>query len=324
MNPMSNTEQRRSFLRAALGCAGMSAFGAALHGLPRSASAQRGQTSIAELPLRDNLVLLSGAGGNVLLLRDPQGGVLVDSGSPESASMLFDLVSTRLDGAAVALLFNTHWHVDHTGANEAFAKTGAKIIAHENTRLWMSTEYYVDWQDRTYPPRPAAALPTDTFYSHEPQPIELDFGNERIGYGHLREAHTDGDLYVFLREHNVIAAGGVVSAGAYPILDYATGGWIGGLMDATAKLLEIADRDTLIVPAMGPAQPRAHLQVQFEMLGTVRARIEDLMRQGKSAAEMIAAGVTREFDGTFGTNRDRFVQNVYGGLWWQGRLSGSL
>jgi glyoxylase-like metal-dependent hydrolase (beta-lactamase superfamily II) len=324
MKLMSNSEGRRHFLRAALSCAGASALGAALHAVPRTTIAQSTNEAIAETALRDDVIQISGAGGNVLLLTDSQGGVLIDSGAPESAGALFERVAARLGGRTVDVLFNTHWHLDHTGGNEAFAETGAKIIAHENTRLWMGTEYYVDWQDRTYAPRPASALPTETFYSHDPQPIELPRGLEKIRYGHLREAHTDGDIFVWLREHNVLAVGGAVSAGEYPILDYATGGWIGGLMDATAKLLAMADADTLIVPARGPAQRREFLMRQQEMIATVRGRVEDLMRKGKSAAEMIAADVTREFDDDFGTNRARFIENVYGGLWWQGRLTGSL
>ena len=324
MNRMSSIEGRRGFLRAAVRCAGASALGAALSTLPRATFSQSTNPAITETALRDGVIQLSGAGGNVLLLIDSQGGVLVDSGSPESADGLFQHVASRLGGRSIDVLFNTHWHLDHTGGNEAYAGIGARIIAHENTRLWMGTEYYVDWQDRTYAPRPATALPTETFYSHEPQPIELEHGNEKIHYGHLREAHTDGDIFVWLREHNVLAAGGVVSAGEYPILDYATGGWIGGLMDATAKLLAITDADTLIVPAKGPAQRRDFLVKQQEMIAAVRGRVEDLMRKGKSAAEMIAADVTREFDSSFGANRERFIENVYGGLWWQGRLTGSL
>jgi glyoxylase-like metal-dependent hydrolase (beta-lactamase superfamily II) len=202
--------------------------------------------------------------------------------------------------------------------------TGAKIIAHANTRLWMSTEYYVDWEDRTYVPRDAAALPTETFYSHDPQPIEIGFGDERIAYGDLRSAHTDGDIYVQFREQNIIAAGGAVCVGQYPILDYATGGWIGGLMEATEKLLKMSDADTIIVPAIGPSRSRAYLASQYEMVSTVRGRVEDFMREGKSVPEMLAAGVTKEFDASFGNNGAEFVTNVYGGLWWQGRLNGAL
>jgi hypothetical protein len=66
------------------------------------------------------------------------------------------------------------------------------------------------------------------------------------------------------------------------------------------------------------------LQAQLEMLTVVRERIENLMRKGRSIEEMLAAGVTDEFDAKWGTNRERFVANIYHGLWWAGRLSDSL
>ena len=120
----------------------------------------------------------------------------------------------------------------------------------------------------------------------------LEIGDEEIEYGHLPEAHTDGDIYVWFKKRNVLAAGGAVTFGAYPVIDYATGGWIGGLVDATKKLLALTNADTLIVPANGPAQPRSHLTAQLEMLTVVRERIENLMRDGRSIAEMLDAGVT--------------------------------
>jgi cyclase len=188
----------------------------------------------------------------------------------------------------------------------------------------MSTEYYVDWQDKTYEPRAPEALPTDTFHSSDPQPLVLEVGGERVEYGHLREAHTDGDIYVRFRERNVIAAGGAAGGGAYPIVDYATGGWIGGLIDANQKLLELANADTLIVGHSGAVQTRMQLQAQHEMLRTMRERVENLMRKGKSAAEMIASGVTEDFDGRYGTDGALFIRNTYESLWWAGRLTNSL
>jgi hypothetical protein len=122
----------------------------------------------------------------------------------------------------------------------------------------------------------------------------------------------------------VLVTGGTVTFGSYPVLDYATGGWIGGLVDATKKLLAITNADTLIVPADGPAQPRSHLAAQLEMLTVVRQRIENLMRKGRSIAEMLDAGVTNDFDAAWGDNRERFVANIYHGLWWAGRLGDSL
>jgi glyoxylase-like metal-dependent hydrolase (beta-lactamase superfamily II) len=313
------TADRRQFLGAALQAAAVSAVGG---GVLRSAIAQSG--ALTETPLRDDMSLIRGAGSNVVVLRVAGAAALVDSGSAEHADELAKLVRGRLGLLPVELLFNTHWHPAHTGGNEALRSGDTTIVAHELTRLWMSTEYYVDWEDTTYAPRDTAALPTRTFYSTDPQPLMAQIGDEEIEYGHLPEAHTDGDVYVLFKERNVLAAGGAVTFGEYPVIDYATGGWIGGLVDATKKLLDLTNAETLIVPANGPVQPRAHLQAQLDMLTVVRERIENLMRKGRSIEEMLAERVTDEFDAKWGANRERFVANIYNGLWWAGRLSDSL
>jgi cyclase len=311
---------RRRFLATALRTAAASAVGGSWL---RVALAQS-DAALQEVELRDDVTLISGGGSNVIVLRTAGSAAVIDSGPPPHADELAKLVLGRLGLLSVELLFNTHWHPMHTGGNEALRSGETDIVAHELTKLWMSTEYYVDWEDKTYEPRIAAALPTKTFYATDPQPIVVEIGDEEIEYGHLPEAHTDGDMYVRLRNRNVLAAGGVVTVGEYPVIDYSTGGWIGGLVDATKKLLAITDADTLIVPANGPAQPRSHLTAQLEMLTVVRERIENLMRKGRSIEEMLAAGVTDEFDAKWGANRARFVANIYNGLWWAGRLSDSL
>ena len=313
----SKTLDRRRLLAAAFGAGAAAAVGAVWW---RVTNAQPAATTFTETPLREGLSLITGAGSNVIVLRTASGAALVDSGSPEHAAEL-----KRVVGASpVELLFNTHWHPMHTGGNETVRSADTTIVAHELTRLWMSTEYYVDWEDRTYSPRTPAALPTKTFYASDPQPITALVGDEEIEYGHLPEAHTDGDIYVWFKRRNVLVAGGTVTAGAYPVPDPATGGWIGGLAAATEKLLAIADAETLIVPAAGPAQRRTHLETQLAMLTAMRDRIEEHMRDGHSVAEMLAANVTDGFDGYWGADRDQFVANVYEGLWWAGRLRDSL
>jgi glyoxylase-like metal-dependent hydrolase (beta-lactamase superfamily II) len=314
------TAGRRQFLAAALKAAAASAVGGSLL---RPVVAQS-TAALTATELRDGLSLIAGGGSNVVLLRAGTAAALVDSGPPERSTELAELVRGELGAVPVELLFNTHWHPSHTGGNEALRSTNTTIVAHELTRLWMSTEYYVDWEDRTYTPRAAAALPTKTFYSSDPQPLLARVGDEEVEYGHLPEAHTDGDIYVLLKQRNVLVAGGAVTFGSYPVLDYTTGGWIGGLVEGTKKLLEVTNADTLIVPENGPAQPRSHLTAQLEMLTVVRERIESLMRKGRSIEEMLAAGVTDEFDAQWGSNRERFVANIYNGLWWAGRLSDSL
>jgi len=119
----------------------------------------------------------------------------------------------------------------------------------------------------------------------------------------------------------VIVAGGTVTAGRYPVLDYITGGWIGGLADATKKLIALCDADTLVVPDVGPVQRRADLEAQKEMLETVRQHIEAIALQGRGVQDMIAEGVTKEFDARYTGDSKLFISNAYEGLWWS-RLRG--
>jgi cyclase len=318
----SSMTSRRQFLTRALGATAAAVVTAGVRrGVPAQSAAP---DALGEVELREDLTLVTGLGTNVVVLRTAGSAALVDSGPPAHAAALAKLVRGRMGLLPVEFLFNTHWHVAHTGGNEALRSGDTTIISHELTRLWMSTEYYVDWEDTTYEPRESAALPTRTFYATDPQPIVAAIGDEEIEYGHLPEAHTDGDIYVWFKNRNVLAAGGAVTHGEYPVIDYATGGWIGGLVEATKKLLALTNAETLIVPASGPAQPRSHLMAQLTMLTVVRERIENLMRKGRSIEEMLDAEVTKEFDAAWGGNRERFVANIYNGLWWAGRLSDSL
>jgi glyoxylase-like metal-dependent hydrolase (beta-lactamase superfamily II) len=108
--------------------------------------------------------------------------------------------------APLAAIFNTHWHLDHTGGNDVFGKTGAKIVAHENYALWMSTEYYVDWQDTTYEPRSAEALPTDTFFASDSQPLDRPRRRTDRVWPPARGLIPTATSHVLFRERNVLAA----------------------------------------------------------------------------------------------------------------------
>lgn len=284
--------------------------------------ARAADAEIAAVPLRRNVLQIVGAGGNVVVLESGESLAVIDSGAPESAAALAEFIRQAFTDRRVEMLFNTHWHPDHTGGNEALA-AGAPIVAHENTRLWMSTEFYVDWEDRTYPPRPPGAQPTDTFYSFDPQPLQREIGDRVVEYAELTQAHTDGDIYVRFPDENVIVVGDVMAVGAYPTPDHATGGWIGGLVTAAEALLELADAETLLVPGTGPVQRRADLEVQLEMLTTLRERIENMMRKGRSAEEIVAEDLTADYDEVWGDPM-QFVSNVYDGLWWGGRFRGAL
>ena len=192
-------------------------------------------------------------------------------------------------GAKVQTLFNTHYHTDQTGNNEMFAAAGAKIIAHERTRQWMSTDYWVPAEERYEKARPKAARPTETFLTTG----SLKAGTEQIDYGYLTLAHTNGDIYVHFKNSNVLAVGDVASPLRDPALDWFTGAWIGGRVDAMDTLLELSNEQTRIVPAYGPVMTRAEFKAERDMMEEVRARLFKQVREGDGPKDMLEGGVLK-------------------------------
>jgi glyoxylase-like metal-dependent hydrolase (beta-lactamase superfamily II) len=278
--------------------------------------------------LTDSFSLITGAGSNVLLLNGPEGALLVNGGTAERSADLLRVVSEQTGGKPVQVLFNTDWHLENTGSNDTLGKAGARIIAHENTRLWMTAEYHVQWQNRTYKPRAKEALPTQTFYTTG----KMTFGKEEIHYGHLFQAHTDGDIYVFFPGADILVTGDIFTVGTYPILDWSTGGWIGarGLPQrlvpkvscnppvvttrADDMLIKLTNERTRIIPGSGPAQSQADLKEQAIMMETLRERFFDFIGKGMTPADMYRAAPTKEFDAKWGDPK-QFIANVYPGLW---------
>ncbi len=311
---------RREFLQALLG-------GAAGLSLPFPAWAQQRPAShpsahsgpLTTTQLGERLRVIAGAGGNVVVLDTPEGVLMVNGGAAERSGELLKMVGEQTGGRRVHAIVNTDWHAEHTGSNEPLGQAGARILAHEYTKQYLREEMFVDWQNRRYTPLPAKALPTETFLTS----LKMTFGGERVEYGHLGQAHTDGDIYVFFPGPNVLVAGDVLAVGAYPIADYTSGGWLGGLVTATKTLLDLTNADTRVVPGVGPVQSRADLQAQHQMLTAMRDRLGKMMRQGLGAPDMIAAGVTKDFDAQWGSP-DLFVSTSYRGLWLHVRELGGV
>ncbi|HTW65532.1 MAG TPA: MBL fold metallo-hydrolase [Bryobacteraceae bacterium] len=289
-------------------------------------AAENDPTPLAATNLTETVLLITGAGANVLAVLGPDGVLLVDGGSADRSTDLLKLVSEKSGGKPVQVLFDTSWDPDCTGSNEALGKAGAKIVAHENTKLWLSTEFDSRWRKRTYEPHPKAALPTQTFYSGVQK---MTFGVEPVEYGYMMQAHTDGDIYVYFPGPNILMAGGVAGGNCYPVLDFDTGGWLGppdrtdprytdpvptGIVGAQRTLLKVTNAATRIVPGKGPVMTRADLQAESEMLVTVRDRLVKLIRKGYGPTQMVEAKPTQEFDAKYG-DPELFIRNAYMGLW---------
>jgi cyclase len=259
--------------------------------------------------LGPNLHLIEGLGGNVTVFDSADGVLLVDGGSPEHSPAVLKAVKELTGKPQVHTLFNTHWHWDQTGSNAALGATGTRIIAHENTRLWLGTDVDSKWENRKFGRLPEQARPAKTFYTTG----MLDFGGEQIEYGYLFQAHTDGDIFVHFRKANVLVAGDVLSVERYPVIDYITGGWIGGMAAAAQQLAARCDERTQVIPGTGPVQTRADLATEQAMLVEVRARLSKLLAQGMSIPEMIDAMPTRDFDATWGDPK-LFIANAWRGM----------
>jgi glyoxylase-like metal-dependent hydrolase (beta-lactamase superfamily II) len=306
---------RRTFLAAALG-------GAAGVSLPRPGSAgplapaQSGAASIASTRLADNLFLLTGAGANVIAMTAADGVVLVDGGLADRSAALLDAVASLSGGARVHTLFNTHWHPEQTGSNETLGKSGTAILAHENTRLWLTTDVTWPWNGQRFTRLPKFAQPNKTFYTTG----QLDpsgGGSPVVRYGYIPDAaHTDGDLYVYFPQQNVLAVGDAVSGEGWPVVDWTTGGWIGGIVGGLQRLMTqtLANEQTRIVPARGPVLGQTDLKAQATMYGTIHDRLTQLLNKGRGPTEAVAAKPTKEFDAQMG-NPDEFVRRAFESLW---------
>jgi glyoxylase-like metal-dependent hydrolase (beta-lactamase superfamily II) len=297
------TIRRRAVLRGALGaCAGF-----AFARLTRQA---RAADAIQTTRLTEKIAVLSGAGGNVLALSTGDGLVVVDSGAAVSGAPLVAALAALPDGAHVHTLFNTHWHLDQIGSNETLGRAGAHIVAHEKTRQRLAYGYYLPKEDRYQKPVPKEAQPAETFYTTG----ETKIGGERIEYGYLLEAHTDGDIYVRFRDQNVLAVGDAVSPLRDPELDWFGGGWLGGRVDSLALLLKLADARTKIVPSYGSAIGRAEVQKEHDMMLKLFERYVELVRKGDSAEDILAAGVIAD-TGRPWQDPHKFAYDAYKGMW---------
>jgi glyoxylase-like metal-dependent hydrolase (beta-lactamase superfamily II) len=273
---------------------------------PFAAGQTAGALRVTELA--PNLALIEGAGANVVALAEADGVLLVDGGAEANAAALTRALAERFSGRDVGIVFNTNWRDEHTGGNAALRGAGATVMAHENTKLWLSGDFFVDWEDRHYSPRPAATLPTNTFYTSG----KLDFGSSAVEYWYVPRAHTDGDVAVFFPAANVLVASDLLSVGRYPVPDYSTGGWIGGLVDGTTMLLAATDSSTRVVAAEGGVYGRAELEAQLELCTAVRSKAAEAFRVGMSLADFVASKPTAAFDAKWG-DPSQFLPLVYKG-----------
>ncbi len=293
---------RRSVLRGF-------AAGAAAVGLGSLARSSRAADALVTTSLAPGLTLLEGAGGNVLALATEAGKVVVDAGDAARSRALIQALD-GLPGGKVTALFNTHWHPEQVGGNEALGAVGATIFAHAKTRQRLSTGYYLRDEDRYQPPLAPAGRPTKTFHTEG----AVTVGSRGIEYGYLVEAHTDGDIFVFFPHANVAAVGGALSPVRDPEFDWFGGGWLGGRLDSLARVLALGDKSTRFVPSFGRAVGRDEVETEQKMMLELFERMVKHVRLGESAADMQKSGVLDGLGRSF-EDPAKLLYDLYKGFW---------
>jgi cyclase len=293
---------RRTFLKvASAGLAAPFAFGQSSGQAPKVETAQLG----------DNLYLLTGTGGNVIARTGADSVVMVDGGLAQNAGALAQAVAALPNGGPVRTLFNTHWHPEQTGSNETLGMAGATIIAQENTRLWLQQNITWPWNGQKFKKLAKVAQPNKTFYDKG----TVGSGASEIRYGYISDAaHTDGDLYVYFPQQNVLAVGDAAYGQGWPVVDWWTGGWIGGIVGGLQRIQSVANKDTKIVPAVGPVLSFADITAQVDMYGTIFDKLNQMLNKGHSPSEAVEAKVAKEFEAKMG-NPDEFVRRSFESLW---------
>lgn len=264
-------------------------------GMTLAQSANAGANVHAER-LADKVLFVKGPDSNVLVVDSNEGLVMVDGGHADWFSSLHAAIDANFPGRPYRALINTHWHREQSGSNEALGKQGVEIIAHENTMLWQSTEVWQRWSDLTFPPLPADALPRTTVFEDG----SLQLGDRSVHYGHMRNAHTDGDIWVYFEEDDVLATGPLVSNGRWPEIDWSTGGYIGGMLDSFVSLLTVPTANTRIVPAYGDVMTLEELRAQNQMYLTIFDRLHGAFIKSASLDDILLAKPTAEFDASMG------------------------
>ncbi|HEY4408209.1 MAG TPA: MBL fold metallo-hydrolase [Xanthobacteraceae bacterium] len=293
----------------------------------RSQALDYARIEILTEQIAPNLYMLSGsagldpshedaAGGRIGVLAGPDGILMVDAQYAELGDKVLAAIR-RVSAAPIRFLVNTHIHRDHTAGNAKFAKLGATIFAREELRAGMSGAA----RSLNGGPAPAsdpAAIPVVTYGMGEP--VRLHLNNEIVDLVPIRAAHTGGDTMIRFEHANAIMIGDYYRNFGYPFIDINNGGSLKGMLEALDFTMKVAGPDTRLVPGHGTLIKRADLIPYRDMIFAVQGKVQQLIAQGKSQQDVLAAHVTAPYDASVpggllpagaGTSADRFVTEVY-------------
>jgi cyclase len=251
-------------------------------------AAQQPQAKATLTPVAGQVYMLQGEGGNIGVVADPGGVLLIDAMFERSAPSIREAIKSLPGGNTVRFLIDTHWHNDHTEGNLAFGP-GAIIIAHENVRaLLANPPSLLGQQSKAYP---SGALPSVT-YSNT---MTLFVGNEPVRLVHYPNAHSNGDTVVFFDKSKVMHTGDMFFQGMFPFMDVDNGGDIENWVRQLDSILSTVPADIKIIPGHGPLVGIPELKAFRQMLSDSADIVRNRMKEGKSVEQIQAAGLPDRF-----------------------------
>jgi len=262
--------------------------------------------------LGDNVHMLEGQGGNITVAVAKDGIIMVDGQYAPLHDKITAAIAT-VSKLPVKYLINTHYHADHTGGNEPFAKDGALVVAQDNVRNRLEAGTTNGLTGVKTPPALKGALPSDTYTTFSKIRLPGRIANLK----HIAHAHTDGDTYVWFKTANVLSTGDTFTNGCYPNIDFANGGNINGMIAAADIYLKLTNAKTRIVPGHGPPADKPALLAYRTMLVSARERMEALVKQGKSEDDVVAAKPFADLDAKWAPTElatKNFIRVVYHSL----------
>jgi cyclase len=257
------------------------------------------KVQIKTIDLGNKTYMLEGQGGNITVAVGTDGIIMVD-GQFAPLSAKIKAAVAAISPLPIKYLINTHFHGDHTGGNENFAKDGTIVVAQDNIRLRLAAGTKNGITGQTTAPVPAGGLPKQTYVGGS---INLQVGGRTAVITHVQNAHTDGDSWVYFADANVLSTGDTCNnTKKYQTIDFANGGDIRGMIAANDAFLKIANDDTKVVIGHGPLAKKSDIVEFRTMLVTARDRIEKLFNEGKSEAEVVAARPLADLDAKWALN----------------------
>jgi len=262
--------------------------------------------------LGNNVYMLEGQGGNITVAVARDGIIMVDG----QYAPLHDKIRTAISAISnlpIKYLVDTHYHADHVGGNEDFAKDGATVMSQVNVKTRLAAGTTNGLTGVKTPPAPLGALPTDTYTNFS----KIRLSGRVADLKHIANAHTDGDTYVWFKTANVLSTGDTFTNGRYPNIDFANGGNIKGMIAAADAYLKLTNAKSRIVPGHGPVADKAALAEYRAMLVTARDRMAKLVQEGKSEDDAVAAQPFADLDAKWAPTElagKNFIRVVYHSL----------